>query len=334
MLTELRRRHCGVDPVAVGAHSLCVRFEILRWKLPDTSMNGYGSSLVRQPGSAVVLSTFPSGKLYQCDAFTGDVRVGKAISGELREVVFDGGSGCQDVDGAWALATHGLCRISLSSLSRTSANIRKGLGTYQGRMVALSGDVLGISAFYGRTTKLVSRVDGTMLKTVRMGAPCLVYPLPDGRHRCWSLHHAVVSDLDVAAARCVDRHTLAHGMRPALVGDEVLALCGVRTVDPRTSDVWDVKPTQLVAFDAYTLNPLRQATIGADAVEVLGADTAGRIVISRRHSVTVHRPDTLAVEGSYEHHAPLGDALLLGEHNSVVLRSTVTAGDGLTVVTW
>ncbi|MEV0570018.1 hypothetical protein [Dactylosporangium sp. NPDC050588] len=95
-----------------------------------------------------------------------------------------------------------------------------------------------------------------------------------------------------------------------------------------------MRPTQLVAFDAYTLQPLRQAAIGADAVEVLGADSAGRIVVARRHGVTVHRPDTLAVEGAYEHHAPLGDALLLGEHDSVVLRGPVTAGDGLTVVRW
>jgi hypothetical protein len=57
-------------------------------------------------------------------------------------------------------------------------------------------------------------------------------------------------------------------------------------------------------------------------------------VIARRRGVSVHRPDTLAVEGSYEHHARLGDALLLGEHNSAVLRSTVAAGNGLTVVTW
>ncbi|WP_344506499.1 hypothetical protein [Dactylosporangium maewongense] len=309
-----------------------MRFETLRWKLPVTSMHGYGANLVRVPGTASVLSTLPGGKLYQCDAFTGSVRVGKAVSGDLRAVVFDGDSGHQD--GAWALATFGLCRISLASLSRTSANLRKGLGTYQGRMVALSGDALGISGFLGRSMKLVSRVDGAVLKTVRMGAPALVYRLPDGRQRGWSLYHAVVSDLDVAAARCVARHSMAHGAAPALVGDEVVALCGVREDDARAPNVWDVKPTQLVAFDAYTLQPLRQAAIGADAVEVLGADSAGRIVVGRRGGVTVHRPDTFAVEGTYEHHAPLGDALLLGEHDSVVLRGPVTAGNGLTVVRW
>lgn len=60
----------------------------------------------------------------------------------------------------------------------------------------------------------------------------------------------------------------------------------------------------------------------------------GRIVIGRRNGVTVHRPDTLTIDGSYQHHAPLGAALLLGEHNSVVLRSTVPTGSGLTIITW
>ncbi len=234
-----------------------MEIETSHWDLPTTSTAGYGSNLVRVPGTTSVLSTLPGGRMYLCDVLTGEIRTGQRLAGELRAVVFDGGH-VGRADGAWALATFGLCRISLASLTRTGENIRQGLGKYQGRMVALSHDVLGISSFYGKSLILVSRHDGTVLKRLRMGAPALVYPLPGGRHRCWSPHNAVATDLDLASARCVARHPLPYGKGPVLIGDQVLALTGEREDMPGVPDVWDVRSRHVTTFDAWTLTELHR----------------------------------------------------------------------------
>jgi hypothetical protein len=310
-----------------------VEIETSHWDLPTTSTAGYGSNLVRVPGTTSVLSTLPGGKMYLCDVLTGAMQTGQRLAGELRAVVFDSEEGDR-TDGAWALATFGLCRIDLSSLTRTGQNIRQGLGKYQGRMVALSHDVLGISSFYGKSLILVSRHDGTVLKRLRMGAPALVYPLSDGWLRCWSPHNAVATDLDLAAARCVARHPLPYGMGPVLIGDQVLALTGEREDMPGVPDVWDIRPRHVTTFDAWTLTELQRTPAPEDSIEVLGTDVEGRILITSRRMVTFLTPGSFDVETIYQHHANLGGALLLPEHNCTVLQSSITTGDGLTVIRW
>jgi hypothetical protein len=308
-----------------------LEFEVLRWSLP-ASDSGYGSEMVWVPNTTTILSTTPSGKLYVCDAFTGELRTGKRIAGELRSVVFDDETG--RADGAWALATFGLCRISLGSLARTGQNLRKGIGKYQGRMVALSGDVLTVSAYYGRSMALVSRLDGTVMKRLRMGAPELVYPLPDGMHRCWSSHNAVVSDVDLRTARVVARHQVPYGKGPALVGDQVLVLCGDRENDAQAPDVWDVRPTHVVAYDRYTLAELWRASAPRQGIEVLGHDWHRRVVIACRRMVTIINPATRHVEGVYHHPGDLGRALLMPGRNLVLIKNRTVDPQVLTVLRW
>ena len=310
-----------------------MEIETLRWDLPTTSTAGYGSDLIRVPNTTNVLSTLPGGKMYICDALTGKVRTGQRLAGELRGVVFDGEEQGR-ADGAWALTTYGLCRISLTSLTRTSENIRQGIGKYQGRMVALSHDLLGISSYYGRSLILVSRHDGTVIKRLRMGAPALVYSLPDGRHRCWSPHNAVATDVDLASARCVARHPLPYGKGPALVGDQVLALSSAREDMPGVPNVWDVRSRHVMAFDAWTLTELRRTEAPEGSIEVLGADIEGRVLVTSRRAVTVLTPGSFDVEDVYRHHANLGGAVLLPEYNCAVLQSSIITGDGLTVIRW
>jgi hypothetical protein len=322
-----------VDLEPGDGESVAVEIETSHWDLPTTSTAGYGSNLVRVPGTTSVLSTLPGGRMYLCDVLTGAIRTGQRLAGELRAFVFDGAH-VDRAAGAWALTTFGLCRISLASLTRTGENIRQGLGKYQGRMVALSHDVFGISSFYGRSLILVSRHDGTVLKRLRMGAPALAYPLPDGRHRCWSPHNAVATDLDLASARCAARHPLPYGKGPVLIGDQVLALTGEREDMPGVPNVWDVRSSHVTTFDAWTLTELHRIPAPEDSIEVLGTDVAGRILITSRRAVTFLTPGGFDVETTYQHHANLGGALLLPEHNCAVLQSSITTGNGLTVIRW
>src|SRR6266545_2412913 len=201
--------------------------------------------MVRLPGTATVLSTSPNGKLYTCDAFTGRLRTGKRVAGELRSVVFDDEVG--GADGAWALATFGLCRISLNSLARTGDNVRKGIGKYQGRMVALSEDMLAVSAFYGRSMTLISH---------------------------------------------------------------------------------------LVAYDRYTLTELWRTTAPGHGIEVLGQDRDGRITVACHSTVTVVNPSTGGVDGVYRHPGGIGGALLMPEHNTVLLKNRAADPQALTVLRW
>ncbi|MEV0291846.1 hypothetical protein AB0H36_47680 [Kribbella sp. NPDC050820] len=304
----------------------------MRRALPRSSRSGYGSAMVRVPNSSTVISTLPGGKLYVCEPLTRDLQAGMRLAGDLRDVVFDD----NETDGAtraWALATFGLCRIDVGSLTRIGENIRRGIGKYQGRMVALSDGVLGISAYHGRSMVLVSRCDGTVIKRLRMGAPELVYPLGDGRHRCWSLYHAVATDLDLRSQRCVARHRLPYGKGPVLVGDRVVALCGEREDTP-FPNVWNIDATHVIAFDADTLTPVWRAEAPEQSIEVLGRDASGRIVIAARRTVSVLSPVTLEVEGTYDHHAELGGALLIPEDNLVVVRDRVHLADSYSVVRW
>jgi hypothetical protein len=308
-----------------------LEFEVLRWPLPPSDQ-GYGSRMVRLPGTATVLSTSPNGKLYTCDAITGRLRTGKRVAGELRSVVFDDEVG--GADGAWALATFGLCRISLDSLARTGENVRKGIGKYQGRMVALSEDMLAVSAFYGRSMTLISRLDATVVKRLRMGAPEVVYTLPDGLHRCWSAHHAVATDIDLRTARCVARHRLPYGKGPAVLGDQVVVLRGERKDDAHAPDVWDIRPTHLVAYDRHTLTELWRTTAPGHGIEVLGQVLDGRITVACHSTVTVVNPSTGGVDGVYRHPGGIGGALLMPEHNTVLLKNRAADPQALTVLRW
>jgi len=251
------------------------------------------------------------------------------LAGDLRDVVFDA-----ETDGtAWALATFGLCRIDVGSLTKIGDDIRQGIGKYQWRMLAVSDDVLCISAYQGRSMVLVSRRDGTVIKRLRMGAPELVHRLGDGRHRCWSFHHAVATDLDLRSGRCVARHRTPYGKGLVVVGDQVVALCGEREDTP-FPNVWNIDATHVIAFDADTRTPVRRAEAPEHSIEVLGADAASRIVIAARHTISVLSPVTLEVEGTYDHHADLGGTLLVPEDNLVVVRDPVHLADRYSVVRW
>ncbi|TDO33207.1 hypothetical protein EV643_1335 [Kribbella sp. VKM Ac-2527] len=325
----------GVSSVDVQdrvGESAAVHFDVLRRALPRSSRSGYGSAMVRVPNSTTVMSTLPGGKLYVCEPLTGDLRAGMRLAGDLRDVVFDDGE-TNGASEAWALATFGLCRIDVESLTRTGDNVRRGIGKYQGRMVSLSETVLGISAYHGRSMLLVSRRDGTVIQRLRMGAPELVYALGDGRHRCWSPYHAVATDLDVRAQRCVARHPLPYGKGPILAGDQVVVLCGERQDTP-FPNVWNIDPTHVVAFDAGTLTPVWSAAAPEQSIEVLGRDSSGRIVIASRHAISVLNSVALEVEGTYDHHSDLGGALLIPEHNCVVVRDPVHLADSYSVVRW
>jgi hypothetical protein len=90
----------------------------------------------------------------------------------------------------------------------------------------------------------------------------------------------------------------------------------------------------VTTFDAWTLTELHRIPAPEDSIEVLGTDVAGRILITSRRAVTFLTPGGFDVETTYQHHANLGGALLLPEHNCAVLQSSITTGNGLTVIRW
>jgi len=104
-----------------------------------------------------------------------------------------------------------------------------------------------------------------------------------------------------------------------------------------------------VDISAAMLEPAHQrvTAAGLDNVELLQADAqvhgfdAGSfdVVISRfgiasRRAISVLSPATLEIEGTYDHHAKLGGALLIPEHNCVVVQNQVEDADGYSVVRW
>lgn len=308
-------------------------FDVARHPLPTTLSGGYLSSLIALPGAASVLLSLPSKgatcRLCRVDLVGGRTVTGKGLPGDLRAVVLDDDSAVA----GWALATYGLCRISLDPLARTGEVVRAGIGKHQSHLFALSTDLLGVSQFHGASVSLVSRATGAVVTRLRTGAPALVHDLVDGTKRCWSPHRAGCADLDVDRRGVTARHEIPYGRGPALVGDRMLVVCGERVDNPHAPGVWHTTADELVAFDAHTLAIVARGAAPRTAIEVLGADAAGRIVVSTARGFGLHDPTSLTVVAVHEEPGEIGGAVLLPGTNAVVLQGQI-ASDGLTVVRW
>jgi len=144
----------------------------------------------------------------------------------------------------------------------------------------------------------------------------------------------VATDIDLRTARCVAQHRLPYGKGPAVLGDQVVVLRGERKDDAHAPDVWDIRPTHLVAYDRYTLTELWRTTAPGHGIEVLGQDRDGRITVACHSTVTVVNPSTGGVDGVYWHPGGIGGALLMPEHNTVLLKNRAADPQALTVLRW
>lgn len=197
------------------------------------------------------------------------------------------------------LCTHGLGRLELSPKPTITGIVREGIGTYPSTLLSLGHGLLGIGHRRGRTLLLASATDGTPVTRLRVAGPTLAYPLPDQRIRILGPHHAQATDIDVAARKVTARHQLPYAANVLQAGDVVTALIGNRRDYEVADDVWDVLPQHVAMLDPWTLQLSRQAPAPPDAVEILGADLAGNLIVTNHHGFALLDPTTLTTTATY-----------------------------------
>jgi hypothetical protein len=90
----------------------------------------------------------------------------------------------------------------------------------------------------------------------------------------------------------------------------------------------------VVAFDPHTLRQVWRAKAPEQSIRVLGQDASRRIVISSRRAISVLSPVSLDIEGVYHHPADLGGAILIAEHNCVLIQDQTEDSDSHSVIRW
>ena len=272
----------------------------------------YGAGVIALPGTRSVVLSLPSAgsRSPWCvvDLDFGHVTRGTSMPGPLRELLV-----AEEPDDRrpWVLALYGLGRLELGVDRPTvSEVVRKGIGTYPSTLAEYAPGVLAIGHPHRDSVVLLSTSDGSVIKRLRAsGSPA--YRLPDGLLRMVSFHHGRAYDVDTDRHRVVRRHEVPTGKGARLVdGDTVVALVGerrpYRVLTPSGPEEvsfpggWQVAGTELLALDALTLAVRSRAAAPAGAVEVLGHDAAGRLVVSRDHGLSILVPPTYAEVGRFE----------------------------------
>jgi hypothetical protein len=272
---------------------------------------GYGTAVAALPGTRSVVLALPSAgsRSPWCvvDLDFGHVTKGTSMPGSLRDLV-----AAQAESGdrrPWALGMFGLGRLDLGDRPTVSDVVRKGIGTYPSTLVDYAPGVLAVGHPHRDSVVLVSTADGSVLKRLRAsGSPA--YRLEEGVLRMVSFHHGRAYDVDTTRHRVVRRQEVPSGKGARLVGDAVFALVGERrplqvftatgAEDVSFPGGWAVSATELVALDAMTLAVRHRATAPDDAVEVLGGDAAGRLVVSRHDGLSILAPPTYAEVGRFD----------------------------------
>lgn len=311
---------------------------------PESVGSGYGSSLVTVPGTDAILASLPSGGSRSpwclADLSSGEVRRGTSLPGDLRAAVFPSPAAVDQRP--WALATFGLCRLELEPKLKVVEVVSKGIGKYQSKLIDLDDDLLGVAHHLGKTLVLVSKADGAVVKRVRVPGPDIAYPIGDGVVRILGHASGDVCDFSVAGRRIATRRKIPNARGFVRSNDKVITLTGgvqlARIADAETErrpgepvimsagaepvelgELTWLEVNGITVLDARTLQIQRSAPLRADAVEVLGVDSAGRIAVSTQSGFLLLHPDTFAQVGTYELDVPIAGATFLPGRDAVAL---------------
>lgn len=313
---------------------------------PGPGSRGYGTAVAALPGTRSVVLALPSAgsRSPWCvvDLDFGQVTKGTGMPGPLRELVVPEEPG----DGRpWVLAIHGLGRLEVDGDRPTvSEVVRTGIGTYPATLTDYASGVLAVGHPHRDWVVLVSTADGSVLKRLRAsGSPA--YRLPEGLLRMVSFHHGRAYDVDTDRHRVVRRHQVPHGKGARLVdGGTVVALAGepypYQVVTPDGIDEvsfpggWQVSAAHVLAIDAHTLEVRHRAGAPDDAVDVLGQDAAGRLVVGRHGGLSILAPPTYAEVGRFDVDGQLAGAGMVPGRNLAAVVPNRSGDPALLALRW
>lgn len=313
---------------------------------PHPATWAYGTSVIALPDTQSVVLSLPSAgsRSPWCivDLRFGHVTPGTSMPGPFRAMVAPE-DGVEDRR-PWVLGIYGVGRLDATGARPTVTDVvRKGIGTYPSTLVDYAPDILAIGHKQVDSVVLLSRRDGTRIKRLRAsGYPA--YRLPNGLLRMVAFHYGRACDVDTEKHRVVKRHELPYGAGSRLVGDGLITLVGERNklrvfTAGGTEEVdfpggWAVEGTELVVLDPVTLEVRHRATAPVGAVEVLGQDAAGRVVVSRSRGLSVLAAPTFAEVGSFDAERDLIGAGMVPGANLAAVIPNEREHDGLIALRW
>lgn len=294
-------------------------FEVTHLPLPrrvHPNAGSYGTSLVRVPGTTSLIMSLPSAGASRpwcvADIVSGEITRGVGMPGDLRAVLHNGD------EPPWALAIYGLCRLHLEPRPHVTDVVRKGIGKYHTTLIRVDDELLGIGHRNRGTLLLVSAVDGTPVRRIKVKGPHLAYRLANGLLRIVGVFEGEATDLDTTTRRVTVRHPLLAGTSAFHHGDELLVLRG-----------------EFAVLDAETFAVRRVGPVPEDAVEIAGIDRDGRIVVGTTNGFMLVDPDSFAVLDRVELPQLIDGVGLLPEHNAAGLLVLDHDGDdALHAVRW
>lgn len=329
-----------------------VAFDVARWRLPikaEPGMWGHGTSLIAVPGTTSIVMSLPTGgpRSPWCVAnvMTGEIQRGIGMPGHLRAIVFP------PVEAKhlrpWILGVFGLGRLEFGPRPTVTDVVRKGIGKYQATLIDVDRDLLGVGHHRNASLLLVSKSDGSPVKRIRTAGPQVGYRLPDGRFRILGFHHAQVSDVDTDRRRVTARHRVPYGTGAIHVDDQVIVLLGDRqdflgpypdasipSSGDETTLGWDVAPREVAVLDASTLGIRRRAPAPSDAVEILGVDRDGHVVVSTHYGFVLLEPASLTAIATHNQPECIAGAVLITGNNLIALLGGDRTDDALYAIRW
>lgn len=264
--------------------------------LNAATAGGYGSTILARPGTRQVVFTRQLGtarvRWLIYDIGSGDFKEGKGFPGDLRDGMFDD-------DGAWLLGTYGLARVAFDP-PRVLGIVRKGLGSYQHRLLRVTRTLLAVATWEGRSVALVDVERGEVKKRLRMAAPDLC--LDGDRPVLCAFHAGEARELDVGSLWLGKPISVPKATSPFVADDRILALTGPLVPYGRVISAFSeepagyaIKPERFVAIDRAGLNFLYEGG-DADGLEsLIGVEAAGTMVATASWGLALVDPQQCKV---------------------------------------
>lgn len=320
----------------------------------------YGTAVVARPGTTEVLLTLPSAASRtpwaRLDLADRALRLGSGMPGPLRSVHFpDDGEDPR----WWVLGLHGLGRVDPDDPAVVHDVVRTGIGRYPKRLLGLGADHLAVGTDLSGNVVVLAKATAEPVGRLRLPKGSTSYMGADGLVRVVAPREGRVYDVDPVRLKTVRRHRIPCGKGERLVGGTLYYLAGEVTPIRVLGEGMDPPPgvpvvvgdgvgsavastlvaREVVAVDAHTLEPVDVGPSGgvpvpANAVEILGADRAGHLVIGTREGFLLVDPGSGAILAQHIEVGGVAGAGMVDGDNVVALATASEPLGTIALVSW
>jgi hypothetical protein len=319
-----------------------------------------GTAIVGRPGTTEVLLTLPSAASRtpwaRLDLAGDALEPGSGMPGPLRAAYFpDRG----DDPRWWVLGLYGVGRVDPDDPTAVRDVVRTGIGRYPSRMFSLGDDHVAIGTDLSGNVVVLSRTSGKPVGRLRLPKGRTSWVATDGLVRVFAPREGKVYDVDPTRMKVVRRHGIPCGKGERLAGKTMFYLSGEVTpirvlAEGETPQAGvpvvlgegvgsavgtTVRARALIGLDVDTLELVATGSpdgvpVPLNAVEVLGTDHDGRLVVSTQDGFLLVDAGTGAILAEHIEPGGLVGAGMADGHSTVALATMSDLLGTLALVSW